>query len=235
MAAIIPSEAQLLYDIGAATDHNQIGELMGRVMTYYRDNAQLLTALLNKQSQLLNEANRNFNNARRQIGTITGPDGSPLTDYDFHARLQQRIPPNTYTQVKVTTLANYLFTQTSKKARKIELIRAEWGFWNVPLFFEGIGAFFSSLGIQDSPYRQIVCEDTLMKGLLASSIIETNPEKKADFEKQLVSAYWQGKSIEIIVPTDFSENGVVSMGSASGYLNFQIHSGRWFRSLFTNQ
>jgi hypothetical protein len=142
----------------------------------------------------------------------------------------------------VTTLPEYQFVQSISKARKIELIRNEWGTFKVPLV-QSLQAIFSSIFMSRSQYRTVIESNLLLKGLLASSTIEgdmenkvrANPVEKQAFEEQLTAAYWTGKSIEIIVPFDFSENGVISLRSESKLLTFSIDSGRFLRSLFTNK
>lgn len=186
------------------------------------------------QQVLTAQLTKSCNDLRDSIGTIIAPDGTELTDHAFHTRITLQIPANTYTQLRVTTIAQYQFVQNTLRARKIELIREEWGFICIPLFFESIGAFFSAMCEKNSIYREVINHNTLMNGILASSIIEGDQNKKNQFEIQLRAAYWCGKSIEIIVPIDFSENGVVSIRTASSLLSFQIESGKWFRSLFTN-
>ena len=186
------------------------------------------------QQKLTVKLTKKCNDLRATIGTIIGPDGTELTDHDFQTRITLQIPANTYTQLKVSTIAQYQFVNNTLRARKIELIREEWGFICIPLFFESIGAFFSAMCEKKSIYREVINHNTLMKGILASSIIKGDQNKKNQFEAQMRAAYWCGKSIVIYVPFDFSENGVITITTASSLLSWQIESGKWLRSLFTD-
>ncbi|MBA2368270.1 MAG: hypothetical protein H0V82_04515 [Candidatus Protochlamydia sp.] len=237
----------LIQKILNTTTTEQLDEIS---MEEYKDDVDVLQVRINKErsiSQLMklqmSEIKRQNEAMVKSISTIPFMlDGKEITELEFRNRILKQIPPNTYLQIKVTNLSQYQFaTPQPKRARKIELIREEWGTLNVPLC-NGFTAFFSSLAIRNSIYREIIIQNTLMNGILASSTIfgdiendiNENSIEKSLYYKQISAAYWSGKKIEIIVPFDFSEEGVVWISSDSLLLSFNIDSGRWIRSFFTN-
>lgn len=233
MAVANDPRTQVMQTIANANTPNDLELLATEIYTKYQNDSPLMLAFIRKQTSVMNDVQIRYETARNAISTMVAPDGKSLTDLELETRVIGQIPPNTYSQVKVSTVASYQFVNSSKKARKIELIRANWGLFNIPLFFESTAAFFSALIKKESVYREVISSNMLMQGILASSIVEDDQQTKDNFNEQLAAAYWHGKSIEIIVPFDFSENGVINIAEESKLLSFNINSGKWLRSLFT--
>lgn len=232
-------KAQLLQDIGNAS-RERITELMTIVISQYNDDIEVMRAYVARQNTLMNAVPSENRRVQNQVSTYIGPNGAELSDLDLSGRIRTQIPPNTYTEIKVTTI-EHNFINGMSRARKIELIRVEWGLLRIP-FIESTAAFFSSLFVTNSTYREVIEQNLLVKGILASSEIVgdqdnalvPNEDRRQQFQLQLTAAYWRGKRIEIIVPFDFSQNGQVGIFDDSKFLTFSINSGRWIRSLFTN-
>lgn len=241
--SLLTNRDQLLRDIENVSSGDQLFKIFSeRILTTdHKNDVEILTFYVSKQNDLHKALEQKCVKISKSVSTFVAPDGKEYTDLDFSGLVSAQIPLNTYLHVKVTTLPEFQFPQSLIKARKIELVREKWGVFKVP-FFESIQAVFSSMFKRQSIYRSILESDVLMKGLLASSIIVGDPENRVDsngpakekFEHQLTAAYWTGKSIEIIVPFDFSENGVISWRSESKLLAYSIDSGRFLRSLVTN-
>ena len=172
-------------------------------------------AIFARHQQLTKDAEAACLLLRDAICPYRLPDGSAMTDTDFVGRIREQLPPNTYLTIQVNTISNFHFVNGLKKARKIELVRSEWG---ISYPFEGVGAFFRAIFEKKSIYRKSFDTDTIMAGILASSVIQNNPNLKTEFEAQICAAYWSGKSIEIIIPFDYSGTGVVKFTSTAKIL-----------------
>ncbi|MBA2368268.1 MAG: hypothetical protein H0V82_04505 [Candidatus Protochlamydia sp.] len=242
----LDSKDILIQQILNSTSLDELNEISMNGYEHDTDILQAHLSKLNTFSQLLKLENAKQEKIIRiQKRTIcTFPiivNGHEITEVDFRNRIIKQIPTNTYIEVSVNTI-EHEFMGGIKRARKIELIREEWGIINVPIF-NSIHAFASSLFSPDSIYRDEVCHNTLMQGILASSElygdIERNKSKNLEeierYHKQMISAYWSGKTIIIIVPYDFTETGVVELRSRSALLKFNIDSGKWIRSIFTKK
>lgn len=236
------NHAWLLQEIGHATDIVELQQLFLKRQTEIGADYALLEAYSLKLSELREKMIKEVDKLKRQVSTFVSRNGEVSDELTLSDQIKARCPKNTYTQIIVTTLASYQFPGALKKARKIELIRTEWGFLKVPLF-EGVQALFSSAFATNSIYREVIESNLVMCGLLASSLvvgdeqngIPPNQARQAEFETQMRAAYWSGKKIEIVFPVDLSESGSLKFISQSKILTFSINSGKFLRNLFTNK
>ncbi|MCE5318140.1 MAG: hypothetical protein LLG04_12375 [Parachlamydia sp.] len=191
-----------------------------------------LRAHAQEQDARIAEQNRKIQQLEQEIKRLHVSTYEPtISNENLRERIRAKIPRNISYEIRVSTISNHQFLHKKCSARKIELIRKEWGLVNIP-FWRSFEAFFLTAITADSIYRHEVNGGELAKGLLESA--KFTEGDKQGFARQISAAYWQGIKIEIIIPFDFSESGEMNIECESNLLKYSINSSRWIRSLFTN-
>lgn len=237
-----PKNRRLLDKINRASDIFRLQDLYFRKGAKICADHQLLQAYRLRFGKLDKKMKRELDKLKRQVSTFVAKDGDVDDALTLSNKIKARCPNNTYSQIIVTTLASHEFPDGTKKARKIELIRTNWGLLKVPIF-EAFQALFSAAMKEDSIYREVLEHNLIMCGLLASSLIvgdirngiSPDNKRQAEYEKQMRASYWSGKKIEIIFPADLSESGSLRFINESKILSFSIDGGKFVRSLITDK
>lgn len=222
---------RFLRRVDKASTLEEMNRLIQIAKDQFQETEQEIMRALARKLHLFQQAehrkiDEKIKSLKRKVSTFD-PD---LNDITFKKRIiEKTLASNTYEEIRVNTLESYPFIKGSQKARKIELIRTQWGICkfsilNLPLFRQPF-TLSSAAFNPNSIYRKEI-DNTLVDGILASTKVIDDPEVKQEYERQLQAAYWCGKKIEIIVPLDFSEEGVVEAADESKILAFYLNLGK---------
>lgn len=222
----------------------ELAKITLKIKNQYPEDEELLQAVIQKQQELKRNLQAIAEKTSERVSTIPQTiHQRDITADELREKILINITPNTYSKVNISHPYEQVFRFSRLMARKIQLVREDWGFLNIGVITNSLHAFFSCLLETESFYRMAIDKNVLKKGILSSSLYEknvihlqskpTDTISKEQFDQHMYIAYWTGQTIILTVPCDFSEEPIIDMTPASELLKFSIEEGKNIRFSFT--